>query len=88
MTEERQHHDEASTRAAGGVLGSPAGVQALVLSGSHKGLTKVVGGRLTIGNASAAQLEHRGRAVDLAPFARANVARFAVSSDGSLVAAD
>ena len=44
--------------------------------------------RLTIGNASAAQLEHRGRAVDLAPFARANVARFAVSSDGSLVAAD
>ena len=44
--------------------------------------------RLTIGNASAAKLEHRGRAVDLAPFARANVARFAVSSDGSLVAAD
>jgi len=26
--------------------------------------------------------------VDLAPFARANVARFAVSSDGSLVAGD
>ena len=44
--------------------------------------------RLTIGNASAAQLEHRGRTVDLTPFARANVARFAVSSDGSLVAAD
>jgi transcriptional regulator with GAF, ATPase, and Fis domain len=52
MTEERQHHDEASTRAAGGVLGSPAGVQALVLSGSHKGVTKVVGGRLTIGKAA------------------------------------
>ena len=43
---------EISTRAAGGVLGSPAGILALVLSGTHKGTSKVVGGRLTIGKAA------------------------------------
>ena len=42
---------------------------------------------LTIGNVSAVDVEQRGRVVPLAPFATANVARFAVSSDGSLVAA-
>jgi len=52
MSEEKQHHDEASTRAAGGVIGSPSGVMALVLSGSSKGVSKVVGGRLTIGKAA------------------------------------
>jgi cytoskeleton protein RodZ len=60
----------------------------LLPAGSERRYTAAQVGRLTIGNASAAQLENRGRAVDLAPFARANVARFAVSSDGSLVAAD
>ena len=44
--------------------------------------------RLTIGNASAVEVENHGRNVDLGNFARANVARFTVSSDGSLVAAD
>ena len=44
--------------------------------------------RLTIGNASAVDVEYRGQTVDIRPFATANVARFAVSSDGSLVAAD
>jgi len=43
---------EVSTRAAGGVLGAPAGVIAFVLSGNHKGTSKVVGGRLTIGKAA------------------------------------
>lgn len=60
----------------------------LLPAGSERRYTAAQVGRLTIGNASAAQVEHRGRSVDLAPFARANVARFAVSSDGSLVAAD
>ncbi|GHB94563.1 RodZ domain-containing protein [Thermomonas carbonis] len=60
----------------------------LVPAGSERRYAAAQVARLTIGNASAAQLEHRGRVVDLAPFARANVARFAVSSDGSLVAAD
>ena len=45
-------------------------------------------GRLTIGNASAVDVENLGRNVDMGGFARANVARFTVSSDGSLVAAD
>lgn len=44
--------------------------------------------RLTIGNASAVDVEQHGRNVDMGTFARANVARFTVSSDGSLVAAD
>jgi transcriptional regulator with GAF, ATPase, and Fis domain len=49
----RPHKDEISTRAAGmSVLSAPSGVQALVLSGGHKGTSKVVGGRLTIGKAA------------------------------------
>ena len=70
---------------------APDGVaveKGLLPAGSERRYAAAQVGRLTIGNASAAQLEHRGRTVDLAPFARANVARFAVSSDGSLVAAD
>jgi transcriptional regulator with GAF, ATPase, and Fis domain len=43
---------EIATRAHGSVLGAPAGLLALVLSGAHKGTSKVVGGRLTIGKAS------------------------------------
>lgn len=43
---------------------------------------------LTIGNASAVEVENSGRHVDMGRFTRANVARFAVSSNGSLVAAD
>jgi cytoskeleton protein RodZ len=45
-------------------------------------------GRLTIGNASLVDVQSQGRDVDMAAFARANVARFTVSSDGSLVASD
>jgi len=43
---------EVSTRAAVSVLGAPSGLQALVLTGAHKGTSKVVGGRLTIGKAA------------------------------------
>ena len=70
---------------------APDGVaveKGLLPAGSERRYAAAQVGRLTIGNASAAQLEHRGRAVGLAPFARAHVARFTVSSDGSLVAAD
>lgn len=42
-------------------------------------------GRVVIGNASAVEVQRAGATVDLAPYQRANVARFAVSSDGSLV---
>lgn len=41
-------------------------------------------GRITLGNASAVMVQRGDRALDTAPFRRANVARFTVSSDGSL----
>lgn len=70
---------------------SPAGEvveKGLLPAGSERRFAHAQVGRLTIGNASAVELHNLGRDVDLAPFARANVARFAVSSGGSLVAAD
>ena len=41
-------------------------------------------GRVVIGNSAAVELKKAGKPVDLAPFTRANVARFKLSSDGSL----
>jgi transcriptional regulator with GAF, ATPase, and Fis domain len=43
---------EIATRAAGGVIGLPSGVLAVVLSGASKGTSKVVGGHFRIGTAS------------------------------------
>ena len=60
----------------------------LLAAGSERRFTAAQVARLTIGNATAVELRSQGRSVDLAPFAQANVARFTVSSDGSLVAAD
>lgn len=40
--------------------------------------------RVVLGNSAAVQLRNAGKLVDLAPFTRANVARFRLSSDGSL----
>ncbi|MDQ1119179.1 helix-turn-helix domain-containing protein [Pseudoxanthomonas winnipegensis] len=40
--------------------------------------------RVKLGNANAVQVQRAGSTVDLTPYQRANVARFAVSSDGSL----
>lgn len=45
-------------------------------------------GRVVLGNAGAVEVRHHGAVQDLAPHRRANVARFAVSSDGSPAAAD
>ena len=72
------------------VVGADGGTleRGLLQAGSERRFAAGKVQRLTIGNASAVALEHRGREVPLAPFAAANVARFAVSSDGSLVAAD
>jgi cytoskeleton protein RodZ len=42
---------------------------------------------VVIGNATAARVQRDGRVVDLAPYSHSNVARFTVSSDGSLVPA-
>lgn len=41
-------------------------------------------GRIVLGNASAVEVRKDGKPVDLGPFSRANVARFTLSSDGSL----
>ena len=62
--------------------------QGLLQAGSERRFAAGTVQGLTIGNASAVEVEHRGRTVPLERFATANVARFAVSSDGSLVAAD
>ena len=62
--------------------------QGLLPAGSERRFAAGKVQRLTIGNASAVDVEHRGLEVSLERFATANVARFAVSSDGSLVAAD
>jgi cytoskeleton protein RodZ len=40
--------------------------------------------RVVLGNSTAVEVRQAGKAVDLAPFSRANVARFTLSSDGSL----
>lgn len=40
--------------------------------------------RVVLGNSSAVEVRQAGRTVDLTPFSRANVARFTLSSDGSL----
>lgn len=40
--------------------------------------------RVVLGNSSAVEVRTAGRTVDLTPFSRANVARFTLSSDGSL----
>lgn len=44
-------------------------------------------GRVVLGNASAVEVQRSGKVVDLSPFSRANVARFTLSSDGSLAPA-
>jgi cytoskeleton protein RodZ len=41
-------------------------------------------GQVILGDANAVKVERGGKPVDLAPFARSNVARFTVSSAGSL----
>ncbi len=69
-----------------GVDGKPL-EKALLPAGSERRFAAVKVQSLTIGNATAVAVEHRGRAVALEAFAASNVARFAVSSDGSLVAA-
>ena len=41
-------------------------------------------GKIILGNSNAVQVQQAGKPVDLTPFSRANVARFTLSSDGSL----
>lgn len=61
--------------------------KALVKAGEHRQYAQGQVARVILGNASAVAVQHAGRMVDVTPFQRANVARFAVSSDGSVVPA-
>jgi cytoskeleton protein RodZ len=58
--------------------------QGLLPAGTTRSYAAGEVGRVVLGNADAVSVERAGTALDLAPFRRANVARFTVSSDGSL----
>ncbi|MBB4132091.1 MULTISPECIES: RodZ domain-containing protein [unclassified Xanthomonas] len=61
--------------------------KALIHAGEQRSYTPGQVGRIVLGNASAVEVQQGGSIVDVKPFQRANVARFAVSSDGSVVPA-
>ena len=56
----------------------------LLDAGDRRTYDKGEVGRIVLGNTSAVKVLSAGEPVDLAPFSRANVARFTLSSDGSL----
>lgn len=58
--------------------------RALLVGGQSRSYDLRRVGRVLLGNSKAVEVRSAGEAVDLAPFSRANVARFALSSDGSL----
>ncbi|MBA2237798.1 MAG: DUF4115 domain-containing protein, partial [Lysobacter sp.] len=62
--------------------------QGTLSAGSKRSYEPGQVGRVVLGNSAAVQLRKAGTLVDLAPFTRANVARFRLSSDGSLVPAE
>jgi cytoskeleton protein RodZ len=62
--------------------------QALVQPGQQLVFKSGQLGQAVLGNAQAISVQYQGRPVDLTPYIRANVARFAVSSDGSLQPVD
>ncbi|MEN5263540.1 RodZ domain-containing protein [Stenotrophomonas hibiscicola] len=69
-------------------IGGPDGStveKALIKSGESRSFTPGQVTRVTLGNASAVQVQQNGAIVDLTPYQRANVARFQVSSEGSVV---
>ncbi|MEB1529349.1 helix-turn-helix domain-containing protein [Xanthomonas sp. WHRI 7945] len=61
--------------------------KALLKAGEKRDYAPGQVSRIVLGNASAVQVQQSGSTVDLTPYKRANVARFAVSSDGSVVPA-
>ncbi len=58
--------------------------KALIKSGEARSFSPGQVGRMVLGNASAVEVQQAGTIVDLSPYQRANVARFTVSSDGSV----
>jgi len=61
--------------------------KALVRSGEQRSYEPGTVARVVLGNAAAVEVAQGGNVVDTKPFQRAAVARFAVSSDGSVVPA-
>lgn len=61
--------------------------QVLVRAGDERRYAAGEVGRIVLGNASAVEVSSDGAVQDLSPYLRANVARFTVSSDGSLAPA-
>jgi len=59
--------------------------KALIKAGETRSFIPGQVARVTLGNASAVQVQQNGAIVDLTPYQRANVARFQVSSEGSVV---
>ncbi len=57
--------------------------ESLLRAGDRRAYAAGEVGRLVLGNGAAVEVRYRGQVQDLTPFLRANVARFAVSSDGS-----
>jgi cytoskeleton protein RodZ len=56
----------------------------LLTAGQQRSYKSGEVGRVKLGNVNAVEVKRAGVAVDLEPFSRANVARFTLSSDGSL----
>ena len=61
--------------------------QGLLHAGDRRSYASGQVAGVVLGNAGAVRVSSRGRDADLAPYSRANVARFTVSSDGSLAPA-
>lgn len=62
--------------------------QGLMHAGDSRTFDVGSGLRVVLGNASAVRVQQAGSIVDTAPYQRANVARFTVSSDGSVTPAE
>ena len=56
----------------------------LLKAGEERSFRNGQVGRVVLGNAAAVEVQQAGSTVDMTPYKRANVARFTVSSDGSL----
>lgn len=61
--------------------------QSLLRAGEQRGYAFADVGHVVLGDATAVEVLRNGQLQDLAPYLRANVARFTVSSDGSLAPA-
>lgn len=58
--------------------------KALIRAGQKRSYKPGEVGRVVLGNASVVDVQQAGSTVDITPYKRANVARFTVSSDGSV----